>query len=144
MSYKRKINQADWLQNYQRNLARHKRQREIAKGNDVPPVLCPVCEGELNHSPDAHNLIPDNSQKYQLSESFREINRAIAYGAKFIPLYIIYSGKQAIKSYYNALLLPDWSRVLDANRTTVRWSASRQKFIRTLWILAVIVIAVTF
>ncbi len=114
--------------------------------------ICGLCGAsvngnELTEHMQRHELTPNPTLTYMLTESFRRVNGKIAKGAKFIKLLWIVSTNtseefpfgRAESVPYNALSLPDWSKLQDPDSVTIRWSAKKKRFIRTLWIIAILI-----
>jgi hypothetical protein len=115
--------------------------------------ICDLCGGsvkssDLSEHMQKHELFPPPNLLYQLCEPFKIVNGKIANGAKFIKLLWIKSTTReqefpyghAESVPYNALNLQDWTKVTDTEEVRIRWSAKKQRFIRTLWFLIVLIL----
>lgn len=108
-------------------------------------ITCGLCgstvlTSEITEHLQLHELLPPPGLKYQLTLPFRIVNGKLSRGAKFIKLLVLYSSDKAITSNYNGLNLPDWHKLTDADEVTIRYSKKKNRFIRALWVLVVILL----
>ena len=112
---------------------------------EVKKITCGLCGSsvpteEINEHMQLHEVQPPTGLKYQLTLPFRIVNGKLSRGAKFVKLLVLYSSDKAVTSNYNGLNLPDWHKLTDCDEVTIRYSAKKNRFVRALWVLAVILL----
>jgi hypothetical protein len=133
-------------QNYSRALENYRIKYPVLHPADKQRInhICVLCGASvpgtfLTEHMSRHEILPEPGLQYQLTQPFARINGLIQRGAKFIKLLYLVKPDQAVSVPYNALNLPDWSKVTDTNETRVRWSAKKKRFIRTLWVIIILI-----
>ena len=116
-----------------------------AVNTESKTIICGLCGStvptlEIAEHMQLHELLPPPGLKYQLTLPFRIVNGKLSRGAKFIKLLVLYSSDKAITSNYNGLNLPDWHKLTDADEVTIRYSKKKNRFIRALWVLVVMLL----
>lgn len=117
----------------------------INTGKVEPTYICRICgevykeSNELTHEL-THSQIPitANYQKYYLCTSYKTANNEIETG--YIPLLLNYFRNKFIEVHYNALFLPDNYRLYDYYNTPIKWSKTKNIFVKVLFLIAITLI----
>ena len=134
-------------QKYDRALERYKilhpTLHEISQTRQY--TICGLCGGsvltsEIKEHMKTHEIVPPSNLVYQLTLPFRVVNGKISKGLKFVKLLCLYSDNQAISVPYNGLNLKDWQKLTDTNDVKIRFSAKKRRFIRTLWVIIILLL----
>lgn len=100
-----------------------------------------LLKGDYKSHRALHDRTPPDGQ-WILTMPYRTANSLISNGKPFVHVLKLFSsvksteypeGRAASDTDYNALMLKDWSVVVDSNDTSVKWSVKANKFIRTTW-----------
>ena len=116
-----------------------------AVNTESKTITCGLCgasvlTSEITEHTQLHEIAPPTGLKYQLTLPFRIVNGKLSRGAKFVKLLVLYSNDKAVTTNYNGLNLPDWHKLTDCDEVTIRYSAKKNRFIRALWVLVVILL----
>ena len=116
-----------------------------AVNTESKTITCGLCgasvlTSEITEHTQRHEIAPPTGLKYQLTLPFRIVNGKLSRGAKFVKLLVLYSNDKAVTTNYNGLNLPDWHKLTDCDEFTIRYSAKKNRFIRALWVLVVILL----
>mgnify|MGYP006909289725 CR=1 FL=1 len=108
-------------------------------------IVCGLCGANVNTSEisdhiAAHETPPPANLVYQLTLPFRIVNGKLSRGAKFIKLLCLYSSDKGFLTTYNAVNLPDWHKLTDCDNVTVRYSRRKNRFIRALWMMIILML----
>ena len=139
-------------QNYSRALDNYRAKYPVLHPADLKQsYLCGLCGAsvngpELQAHMERHEETPKDLD-YMLTQSFRTINGKIARGATFVKLLWIislhpteeYPFGRAESVPYNGMNLPDWTKLQDPDSVTIRWSAKKKRFVRTLWVIGILI-----
>lgn len=114
----------------------------INTGKVERTFICRICgeiykeSNEIAHE-NTHSKIPiiANDQKYYLCTSYKVANNEIETG--YIPMLLNYFRNKFIEVHYNALFLPDNYRLYDYYNTPIKWSKSKNLFVKVFFLILI-------